>query len=118
MEPNARSWPHILTNGLQNRGVADAEKSVTVGPIAPCGKPQEHQAETPAPVHFPEQALTARDQADSSVQHKEQTPSQVEDELSTDHGMLDNPLMVVEGEGMEMSKCNLKHPFRAKQVNT
>jgi hypothetical protein len=32
--------------------------------------------------------------------------------------MLDTPLMVVEGEGMEMSNDNLKHPFREKQVNT
>jgi hypothetical protein len=67
MEPNACSCAHILTNGPENRGVADAEESVTVGPSAPCGKPQEHQVETPAPVHFPEQASTARDQADSSV---------------------------------------------------
>jgi hypothetical protein len=32
--------------------------------------------------------------------------------------MLDTPLMMVEGEGMEMSNGNLKHPFREKQVNT
>jgi hypothetical protein len=57
MESKARSWAHILTNGPQKRGEADAEKSVTVDPSAPCGKPQEHQPETPAPLHFPEQSL-------------------------------------------------------------
>jgi hypothetical protein len=91
VEPNAHSWAHILTNGPHNRGVADAEKSVTVGPSVPCGKPQEHQTETPATIHFPEQASTARDQADSSVQRKKQTPSQDEDDFSTDYGMFDTP---------------------------
>ena len=117
VEPIARSWVHILTNGPHNRGVAGAEKSATVSPSAPCGRPQEHQVEKPAPVHFPDYDSTVRDKEDSSAQRMGQTPAQFGDDLSTDHEVLHNPLVEVKKQGMEMSNGNLKQHFRETQVN-